>query len=100
MEQFHGVMGVTYIQSPNLKLALGFGGLLDSANPPNSCRIGEARSGENLEGGGKEMTGEFISRENEGCDEREESGYDGRTLGLMKDGLRANVYAPAAALGE
>lgn len=93
-------MDVTYIQSPNLKLAFGLGGLLDSANPPKSCCIGETMSGGNLEGGGKEMVGAFITRESGGCGEREESCCDGRTLGLMNNGLRANVYAPAAALRE
>ena len=57
-------------------------------------------SEENLKGGGKEMIGEFVSRENGSCGGREESGCDGRILGMMNNELRANVYAPAAALGE
>ena len=36
--------GATYIQSPNLKLAFGFGGLLDSANGPDSWGMGGNRS--------------------------------------------------------
>jgi hypothetical protein len=68
----------------------------------DSCCIGTTRSGsgENLEGGGKEMTGEFISRENGDCGEREGSCCDGRTLGIMNSGLRVNAYAPAAVLRE
>jgi hypothetical protein len=99
-EQSRRAMGGTYIQSPNLKLVFGLGGLLDSTNVPDSCCIGATRSGrgENLEGGGKEMTGEFISRENGGCGEWEESDCGGRTLGTMNNRLRANVYALAAAL--
>ena len=75
--QSHRAMGGTYIQSPNLKCAFGLGGLLDSTN---SCCMLETGSGSggNLEGGGKEMIGEFISRENGGCGEREESGCNGR----------------------
>ena len=98
-EQSQRAVDCAYIQSPNLKFAFGFGGLLDSANMPGSCCIGTSRSGsgENLEGGGKEMTGEFISRENGGCGEKEESDLNGRTLGTMNDVLRANVYAPGAA---
>ena len=85
-EQYHGAIRSTYIQSPNLKLAFGLGGLLDSTNVPDSCCIGVTRSGsgENLEGGGKEMMGEFISRENGGVGEREKSGCDGRTLGTFE----------------
>ena len=95
-------MGGAYIQSPNLKLAFGFGGLLDSVNVPDSYCMGAIRSGgeENVEGGGKEMTGEFISRENGDWSEKEESGFDERTLGTKNNVLRANVYAPAAALRE
>jgi len=101
-EQYHRAICSTYIQSPNLKLALGLGGLLDSTNIPDSCCIGATKSGrgENLEGGGKEMTGEFISRENGGVGEREKSGCDGRTLGTLNNGLRADIYAPGAALRE
>lgn len=36
VEQPHGAMSDTYIQSPNLKLTFGFGGLLDSMNVPGS----------------------------------------------------------------
>ena len=39
-EQSRRTMGGTYIQSPNLKLAFGLGGLLDSTNVPDSCCIG------------------------------------------------------------
>ena len=90
----------THIQSPNLKLTFGLGGLLDSINMPDSCCIGETRSGsgENLEGGGREMTGEFISRENGDVGERGKTGWDGRTLGTLNNGLRADIYAPGAAL--
>ena len=98
-EQSQRAVGSAYIQSPNLKFAFGFGGLLDSTNVPGSCCIGTSRSGsgESLEGGGKEMTGEFISRENGGCGEKEESDFNGRTLGTMDTVLRTNVYAPDAA---
>jgi len=94
--------GVTYIQSPNLKLAFGLGGLLDSTNVPDSRCIGATRSGSegNLEGGGKEMTGEFISRENGDFGEREESSCDGRILGIRNSGMRANIYPPGVALRE
>ena len=93
-------MGSTYIQSPNLKLAFGLGGLLDSTNVLGSRCMGATKSGsgENLEGGGKEMTGEFISRENGDCNERGEPGCDGRALELMANSLRADVYSPGAAL--
>lgn len=92
--QFHKAVGATYIQSPNRKLVFGFGGLLDSANAPDSCCMGTARSesGESIDGGGKVMTGEFISREGFSC--------NGRTLEIMNSGPRANVCAPAAARGE
>jgi len=85
-EQYHGAICSTYIQSPNLKLAFGLGGLLDSTNVPDSCCTGVTRSwsGENLEGGGKEMTDEFISRENGGVGEREKSDCDGRKLGTFE----------------
>ena len=98
-EKSHRSMRGTYIQSPNLKLAFGLGGLLDSTNVPDSRCIGATRSGsgENAEGGGKEMTGEFISRENGDFGEREKSDYDGRTLGTLNNGLRADIYAPGAA---
>ena len=47
------------------------------------------------------MIGEFMSRENVDCGEQEEGGCDGRILGMMNGTrLRANVYAPAAVLGE
>ena len=55
-------------------------------------------SGENRDGGGKEMTGEFISRENGDWSERGESGFGGRTLELMNNSLRADIYSPGAAL--
>jgi hypothetical protein len=77
-EQSRRTVGGAYIQSPNLKFAFGFGGLLDSTNVLDSWCIGATRSGsgENVEGGGKEMIGEFISRENGGCGEKEESGCE------------------------
>jgi len=101
-EEKHRATSDTYIQSPNLKLALGFGGLLDSANVPGWCCIGGTRSGsdENVEGGGKEMTGEFISRENGGFGEREEYSCGGRTLGILSNGLWANIYPPGAVVRE
>ena len=54
--------------------------MLDSIYVPDSRCMGESSSGsgENLEGGGKEMTGEFISRENGDCGEKESSDlYEG-----------------------
>lgn len=58
-------------------------------------------SGGNVEGGGREMMGEFISRENADCGEKEEEDcWDGRILGMMDRGPRANGYAPAAVVGE
>jgi len=98
-EQSQRGVGSAYIQSPNLKFVFGFGGLLDSTKVPGSCCIGASRSGseENLEGGGKEMTGEFISKENGGCGEKEKSDFNGRTLGTTNNVPRANVYAPGAA---
>lgn len=45
-------------------------------------------SGENVEGGGKEMTGEFISRENGDCGEKEESDLYERVLATMNGVLR------------
>ena len=73
-------MDGAYIQSPNLKFVFGLGGLLDSTKVPDSCCIGASTSGSwgNLEGGGKEMTGEFISRENGGCGEGVGSDFNER----------------------
>ena len=90
----------THIQSPNLKLTFGLGGLLDSINVPDSWCMGATRSGrgESLDGGGKEMTGEFISSENGDVGERGKSGWDGRILGTRNNGLWGNIYAPGAAL--
>lgn len=98
----YGERDATYIQSPNRKFAFGFGGLLDSTKGPDGWDIGVTRSwsGESLEGGGREMTGEFISRENGDRGEKEGGGWVGRILGVMNRRLRANAYAPAAVGGE
>ena len=66
---------------------------------PDSRCIEATRSGSrgNLEGGGKEMTGEFISRENGDFGERGESDCDGRILGIRNSGLR-KIYTHRAPL--
>lgn len=95
-------MDSAYIQSPTLKLALGLGGLLDSIYVPDSCCMGEnnSGSGENLEGGGKEMTGEFISRENGDCGEKKGSDLNEGILETINGVQRGNLYAPGAAPRE
>lgn len=65
---------------------------------PDSGCMGESSSGsgETVEGGGKEMTGEFISRESGDCGEKEESDLYERVLETINVVLRGNVYAPGA----